>query len=250
MNHRWLGGTLTNCQTVSKSIQRLAAQPWFARTLLFIAFFALISEASAPGVGLPGFVSALCFLFFFWAQFLNGTAGWLEIMLFVGGLVCIAVEFLLLPGFGVFGVGGILMVISSLVLASQTFVIPRNSYQFSELPGSLWAVTAGGSGMLVALWVMRRFLSRAPIVNRMMLDPPSSEEMEEIRARETIVSWNHLMGKIGVTTTRLGPTGKAQFGDDIVNVISDGEMIPAGCRIVVSEVLGNRVQVRTLDDNV
>ena len=53
------------------AIERLATQAWLARTLLFIAFFALISEASSPGLGVAGFVSGLCFLLFFFRWFLN-----------------------------------------------------------------------------------------------------------------------------------------------------------------------------------
>ncbi len=67
--------TVAKRSSVVSTIERLATQAWFARTLLFIAFFALISEASAPGIGVAGFVSGLCFLLFFWCQFLNGTAG-------------------------------------------------------------------------------------------------------------------------------------------------------------------------------
>ena len=48
----------------------------------------------------------------------------LELMLFVGGLACIALEIFVIPGFGVFGVGGGIMVLPSIVLASQTFIFP------------------------------------------------------------------------------------------------------------------------------
>ncbi len=49
---------------------------------------------------MAGFISGISFLLFFWSQFLNGTAGWLELILFTGGLACIALEIFVLPGFG------------------------------------------------------------------------------------------------------------------------------------------------------
>jgi membrane-bound serine protease (ClpP class) len=76
------------------------ADPRIAGVLLFVGGFALLFELSTPGVGVPGFVAVVCFLLFFWSQFLHGTAGWLEILLFVGGVMCIAVELFALPGFG------------------------------------------------------------------------------------------------------------------------------------------------------
>jgi membrane-bound ClpP family serine protease len=108
------------------------ADPRIAGVLLFVGGFALLFELSTPGIGLPGFTAVVCFLLFFWSQFLHGTAGWLEILLFVGGLVCLAVELFALPGIGVFGFGGALMIVASIVLASQTFVIPTNAYQPSS----------------------------------------------------------------------------------------------------------------------
>ena len=54
--------------------------------LLFIGGFALIAELSSPGIGVGGFISALCFLLYFWSNFLAGTAELLEILLFLAGI--------------------------------------------------------------------------------------------------------------------------------------------------------------------
>ncbi len=195
--------------TVVSKIEQLATHPWFGRTLLFIAFFALISEASAPGLGVAGFVSGICFLLFFWCQFLNGTAGWLEFILFAGGLVCIALEIFVMPGLGIFGIGGGIMVLLSIILASQTFILPRNAYQFDQLPGSLFSMLAACGGIFAALWFMRHFLAESRLFGRLMLAPPSEDV--DVDQLEALVDWGHLQGKRGVTTTQLTPSGKAQF---------------------------------------
>jgi membrane-bound ClpP family serine protease len=49
-----------------------------------------------------------------------------------------------------------------------------------------------------------------------------------------------------VTTTRLTPGGKARFGDDLVDVISDSELIEPSTPVSVVQVIGNRVLVRTV----
>lgn len=221
-------------------LERLATQPWFPRTLLFIAFFALMSEASAPGLGAPGFVAAICFILFFWTQFFNHSANWLEVLLFVGGLVFIGIEIFALPGFGIFGIGGILMVISGIVLASQTFVIPMNQYQLEQLPGSILTIGAAMGGGIFGVFAVRKFLPHTPYFNRLILKSPVWHEQDQ---KESLVSWGHLAGQTGVTATRLGPAGKARFGDDLVDVVSDGEMIDAHVSIEVLEVVGNRVVV-------
>lgn len=223
------------------------ADPRIAGVLLFVGGFALLFELSTPGVGVPGFVAVVCFLLFFWAQFLHGTAGWLEILLFVGGLMCLAVELFALPGFGVFGFGGALMIVASIVLASQTFIIPTNAYQLRQFPISLLMMAAGMAGGIASVAVIRRFLPDTPYFNRMLLNPPRADEREALSRRESLVTWEHLLNKRGVTTTPLVPAGKAQFGDELIDVISNGELIAKGTPVVVEEVAGNRVVVRKVN---
>ncbi len=224
-------------------IEHLASQAWFGRTLLFIAFFALISEASAPGVGVPGFISAICFLLFFWAQFLNGTCGWLEVLLFMGGFVFVLIEFFILPGFGIFGIGGAVMMISSIILASQTFILPHNSYQMREMPKSMFAVAMAGLGGVSAIFIMQRYIHQTPWLKNLALPPPDGGN-PEVERRESPVDFAHLTTKMGTATTQIAPSGKARFGDDIVDVITDGEVVAIGDRVQVIEVRGNRVLVR------
>jgi membrane-bound ClpP family serine protease len=206
-----------------------------------------MSELMSPGIGIPGFIACICFLFFFWSQFLNGTAGWLEILLFVAGISFVALEIFVLPGFGIFGLGGGAMVIAGVVLATQTFVVPRNAYQFSQVPQSLLPLAAMVAGGVAALVLVRHFLPRTPVVNQMFLQPPEGTQREELSRRESLVEFEYLVGKCGKTTTQLMPAGKARFGDELIDVISQGDVIESGTDIRVLEVLGNRVIVEPVE---
>jgi membrane-bound serine protease (ClpP class) len=217
-----------------------------AWTLLFIGAFALMSEAMSPGIGIGGFLAGICFLLFFWSQFLNGTAGWLEVLLFVAGVVCLALEIFVVPGFGIFGLGGGTLLLASVVLATQTFIWPHNEYQYGQLVWSLGPILAVIGGVMAALVVMPRFLPKTPVVNQMVLAPPAEEELEELTRRQSLTDFERLVGKSGTTTTQLMPSGKALFGDELIDVISDGEVIPRDTSIVVIEVHGNRVVVRSV----
>lgn len=223
------------------------ATPQIASLLLFIGGFALLFELSTPGATVPGFIALLCFLLFFWSKFLHGTADWLEIMLFVGGLVCLGIELFALPGFGIFGFGGALMLIASVVLASQTFVLPTNPYQLRQFPVSLLMMAAGMAGGVVSVMVIRRFLPDTPYFNRVVLKPPRADELQELSRREALVTWDHLQNKRGIAMTPLVPAGKVQFGDDLVDCISNGELIAKGTPVAVEEVAGNRVVVRKIN---
>ena len=80
--------------------------PLVTGLLFVIGAIALYVELSAPGIGIGGLISGLCFTLFFWSRFLGGTAGWLEVILVLAGVAFLAVELFVIPGFGVAGVTG------------------------------------------------------------------------------------------------------------------------------------------------
>ena len=226
-------------------IDALAAPP-VAWLLLLIGGAALYAELQAPGIGVGGFVAGICFLLYFWSKHLDGTAGWLEILLFLAGVSCILLELFILPGTAIFGLGGGMLVIVSLVLASQTFVFPRNDYQFSQLRDSLLGLIGVGVGVVVFAMLMRRYLPHSPLFSHMMLEPPSGAELEDLAHREALVDLGHLLGSRGLAATQLTPSGKARFENELVDVIADGEVISRGAEVVVVAVQGNRVVVRSV----
>jgi membrane-bound ClpP family serine protease len=225
-------------------IDALAA-PAVAWLLLLIGGAALYAELQAPGIGIGAFVAGICFLLFFWSKYLDGTVGWLEVLLFAAGVCCVLLELFVLPGTAIFGLGGGLLIIVSLVLASQTFVVPHNEYQLRELRNSLLSLLAVGVCIGLAAMIMRRYLPHTPLFSMMMLEPPSHAEQEDIAEREALVHFAHLLGMHGVAMTQLTPSGKARFAGELVDVIADGEVIDRGSEVVVTEVHGNRVVVRS-----
>ncbi|MEE9602421.1 MAG: NfeD family protein [Thermoguttaceae bacterium] len=224
---------------------KVLASPGVAALLLLIGGTALYVELQMPGIGVGGFVATVCFVLFFWSNYMGETAGWLEGLLFLLGVSCLLMEVFVLPGFGIFGLGGGCLILLSLILASQFSMLPKNSYQYGQLQNSLFAVVAAGVGAIVVIWFLHRWLPRTPLLNRMFLDPPVGEEAEEISRRETLVDFEgDIVGSRGVTTTQLTPSGKARFGDRLLNVITDGDVVEAGTEIEVVETHGNRVIVR------
>lgn len=221
------------------------ASPALAWLLLLIGGAALYAELQAPGIGIGGFIAGVCFLLYFWSKYLGGTADWLEVLLFAAGVCCILLEMFVLPGVAIFGLGGGIMIIASLVLASQTFVLPHNEYQLAQLRDSLLSLIGVFAGVIALAIVMRRYLPYSPFFSHVMLAPPSGAELEDLEHRESLVDFEHLLGHSGVASTQLTPSGKARFEGQLVDVIADGEVIDRGTEVVVVEVQGNRVLVRS-----
>jgi membrane-bound serine protease (ClpP class) len=214
------------------------ASPGLAWLLLFIGVTGLYIELHTPGVGFGGFVALVAFIVFFWSQYLHGTAGWLEVLLFVAGLFCLAAEIFVLPGFGVFGLGGAALVLMSLVLASQSFVLPTNDYQIRQLQYSLLGVIGALVGVGVVGFLLRRWLPSAPMLRGMVLEPPTAGDDDTGEA-----ALESLVGREGVATTRLAPAGKARIDGRIIDVTSDG-LVEPGAAVTVVGLRGGRVIVR------
>jgi membrane-bound serine protease (ClpP class) len=223
------------------------SSPALAILLLVVGFVGIYVELHAPGTGVGGFVAALAFLLFFWSNFLHGTAGWLEVLLFLGGLFCLLLEMLVIPGFGIFGLGGGVMILASLVLASQTFVLPRTESQLAELRHSLTIVAAAMVVVVCTSIALRRYLPRAPVFRTIVLEPTSEEELLDLDYRESLADFSHLVGQSGTAATNLMPSGKADFNGLLIDVITEGLPIDRGTPIVVTKTRGNRVLVRRAD---
>src|SRR5262249_29566493 len=153
------------------------------------------------GTGIGGFVAAVSFLLFFWSQFLNGTAEWLEVLLFLGGIFCVLLEVLVLPGFGIFGLGGGAMILASLVLATQTFVLPRTETQMVELPHSLTIVPASTLIIIATSIALRRFLPSTPLFRKLLLAPTPEEDLVDLDYRDSLADYSHLVGEQGLAAT-------------------------------------------------
>jgi membrane-bound serine protease (ClpP class) len=209
----------------------------------------LVLEFKLPGIGLPAITSALAFLLFFWSHYLSGTADQLEIILFLIGLVCLALELFIFPGFGIFGMSGILLMLCSIVMASHTFVWPTHDYEYRELSYTLLQLT----GMLVAVGagavVLARYFPSLPLFNRLILKPEpwTPVEPEESVGKpgvEGYESLTFLIGETGRTTSPLRPTGKARFGSLLIDVTATGAFVEPDVLIEVVDVQGARVIVK------
>jgi len=231
---------------------------WATALLFVLGLISIYFELHFPS-GLFGIFACVCFGLFFWSRFLGGTAGWLEVVLFLLGAGCLAIEIFVVPGFGVFGVSGVILCVFSLVLASQTFIIPHSASDVRELAGSLGTLGSAVVGVIVLAALFSRYLPAMPLFNAMILTPPGGEAAhpDEPRLRPDLAGAGSLVnpllerdqsliGRQGTAMTVLRPAGKARIGDEFVDVVSEGPFISAGRPIEVLSVSGNRVVVREI----
>jgi len=234
------------------SLVTVLTDPFVSWLLLFVGLFMLVLELKLPGIGLPAITSSLAFLLFFWSHYLSGTADQLEIILFLVGMICLALELFVFPGFGVFGMSGVLLILTSIVMASHTFVWPTQEYEYREMGYTLLQVTVAMVAVGGGAVVLARYFPSMPLFNRLVLKPEPWTGVGEAEpaAKPTAEGYDSLaflVGETGRTTTVLRPTGKARFGELLVDVTADGFYIEPDSLVEVVDVQGSRVIVKRMD---
>ncbi len=222
--------------------------------LITLGILCMYVELHLPS-GFFGILAAIFFALFFWSRYLGGTAGTLELVMFVLGVGLLLMEIFLIPGFGVFGVSGILLMFGSLVMASHTFSGMSAGEGFEKSMSSLGTLAGALVTVIVVATVLNRFLPSIPFLNRLILTPPGHVAVDENSPHLNPAVLNSAqsagpvaIGEQGIAASTLRPSGKASFGDQFLDVVSDGAYIDHGTLIEVIRVSGNRIVVRPVDD--
>ncbi|MCA9090083.1 MAG: hypothetical protein KDA90_15790 [Planctomycetaceae bacterium] len=211
--------------------------------ILFVAVVSIYIELHTM-TGFFGIASVIAFGLFFWSKILGGTAGGLEIVLFLLGMGFLAMEVFVIPGFGVFGVSGILLIVGSLVMASQTFTGLNYEYDLLQTGKTLAVFGTSLFAVMLTGMLLSNFLPRIPFLKDMILSPPGvSTDGPRLRP-DLGQAANPLVGAMGTAVTILRPAGKARLNGELHDVVSDGPFISEGAEIEVVQISGNRIVVR------
>jgi membrane-bound serine protease (ClpP class) len=230
--------------------------PLVTGILVVFGLVALYIEFSAPGVGIGGLTAGLCAALFFWSRFLGGTSTWLEVLLFAAGIIFIAVELFVIPGFGLPGLVGLALLLVSVVMASQDFVIPSTPRQWNQFTTTLLMILCSCAVFVIAAIVLARKLGSFPMFNQMILAPtaePLIFEKELSSDPETgkpVVQQHPLVsvGDWGRAESLLRPAGRAVFGGSSVDVVSDGSFVDPGTQVRVIKIQGNMIMVAAIEN--
>jgi membrane-bound serine protease (ClpP class) len=220
----------------AEQLVRFLTHPILSSLLMTVGMLGIIVEMRTPGFGVPGALGITSLALFFWGHWLVRLAGWEEILLVLLGLVLLAVELFVIPGFGITGILGILALIAGLTLSLV------GAGATAEIV--IGAITRVAVSLLVALAAsvaLLRFLPKLPFGRQLILQTGLGADTGYASAPESDRQW---LGKQGTAVSPLRPAGIADIDGKRVDVVSQGEWIDAGAAITVIRVDGNRIVVR------
>jgi membrane-bound serine protease (ClpP class) len=219
---------------VEKIIQ-LFINPIVSGLLIMVVIGGIYFELQSPGVGFPLIAALLAAILYFAPLYLEGVAANWQVLVFIAGVVLVAVEVFAIPGFGVAGVLGIAGVIAGLTFG----MIDKINFRFGPSPESgghvIGAFAIVFVSMLAAfflsIWGSKKLFSSNKLLGRFALQ--KVQEFDEGYVSVDVEKQKSVVGKTGIAHTVLRPSGKVMIDGDIYDARSEVAYIEKGTEIIV-----------------
>jgi len=213
---------------------RFLVNPALQGILIMIIVGGIYFELQQPGIGFALAASILAALLYFAPLYLEGLAEHWELGVFIIGLLLIALEIFVIPGFGIAGVSGIMLTITGLVLAMVDNVVFEFEFHAMEaikiLLTSLVLVMVSSLLALIGSIYLSKKLLTAKQFSSLILGNTQQKEDGYIGVDTKVKS---MKGRIGIAETVLRPSGKVRIDDEIFDARSETSFIEKGEKVKV-----------------
>lgn len=208
--------------------------PFVSGILIMIIIGGIYFELQTPGVGFPLTAAAIAAILYFAPLYLEGLVEHWEIIIFVVGIILLMVEIFAIPGFGVTGISGIVLMVAGLTLAmidNEIFRDPVNFNLMTILKPFGIVVLAVFIGLIGGIALSRKLLTSSLFPNLALQSNLNKEE--GFIGIDTKIK--KMVGAEGIAITTLRPSGKIQIGNNWFDAIAEFGYIEKGCKVKVSK---------------
>lgn len=214
--------------------------PIFQSILIIIIIGGIYFEMQTPGLGFPSAASLLAAILYFAPLYIDGLAANWEILVFIIGILLLAVEIFIIPGFGVAGISGIILIIGGLVMG----LLNNDHFDFEGVSGkeigkaTLTILVGLVTGFSLMIWLSNKIGHRG-----MFRKVALNTDLENAISSPDLSS---LVGKEGTAATVLRPSGKVSVDGVFYDGISESGFIEKGGKVKVVRFENAQVYVENL----
>lgn len=219
--------------TVLETFIGWMVNPAVSGILIMIIIGGIYFELQTPGVGFPIAAAAIAALLYFTPLYLEGLAENWEVILFLVGIVLLAVEIFVLPGFGVAGVSGAAFIVTSLILS----LVGNVGFNFeftmpSEIMTAFFTVILSSVlGFFGSLYLAKKLLTTSALSSLVLASVQNKNEgFVGVDLKEQA-----LVGKQGVADTILRPSGRVIIDDEVYDATALTGYIDKGETVQVTK---------------
>lgn len=234
--------------TGSEKLARMIAQ--IAPILMLIGMGSLWMEFKTPGIGIFGILGASCLLLFFLGHHIAGLSGMEDLALFLIGITLIGLEIFIIPGFGLLGISGFILILFSFINA-MTERLPGSwtpiSFEPETFTKPLINTFIALAGSLILIVFIGKFFPKSRFFNQLTLSETISNNSDKKNHAEVVIestNKKNAIGDIGITYSDLRPSGSAIFNNKKIDVFTQGEFIPKNKSVEIISIKGNRLIVQ------
>lgn len=204
-----------------------------APILLIIGIAGIYIEFKTPGFGLPGIIGITAFAIYFFGGYVAGLTGLEWVALFIVGLALVALELFFFPGTLLLGLTGFGLIFVSLVMAMvDRYPGMSGLPTLPELSMPLNDLAIAFVGAIVVILVLSRVLPKTSLYPALV-----SQGASGVQSDAVLTATHHQrLGWEGIALSPLRPGGKAKFGEEILDVVSEGDLIEKGRKV---RIIGN-----------
>jgi len=231
--------------SASEKIISFFINPIVSGILIMIILGGIYFELQTPGIGFPIMASLVALILYLVPYYLNGLAANWEIIAFFIGLVLIALELFVIPGFGIAGISGIMLSLGSLVL----IMINNDGFDFNFVPFEevVVAISTALGGLMAGVIMM--FLGGARLMNSNVFKRVSLEDVQDrLQGYTSNFQTSSFLGKTATTFTVLRPSGKIMIDGEIYDAYTRGDYIDKNSKVIVIEESGTSLKVRKAEE--
>lgn len=215
--------------------------PAVSGILILLIIGGLYFEMQSPGIGFALLVSVVAALLYFAPLYLEGLAAHWEIALFIVGVILLAVEIFVIPGFGVAGILGIICIVLGLALS----LVLNNFFDFTitgseRFTSALLLVAGSIVGAVVLSVIFGKSILKTPVFQRLVLQDEQRSQLGYVSGRQR----EDLLKKEGFAKTDMRPSGKIEIEGKWYDAVAMDGYISRGSEIIVEKQENYNVFVR------
>ncbi len=225
--------------TWSEAIVRFLTNPVVASLLMTFGFLGILFELQQPGWGVSGTIGAVCLALALGAGYIAELASVTDFLIIFVGILLLLIEMIVIPGFGLAGIGGIILVVFGL----YRLLLPDIPVGEEVADMAMFGLTIGIIGGLIGLVLLLKLMTKTKFWKK--LATPDVQDHE--RGYDTSLGLEDMVGQEGLADTDLHPSGWVTIENERIFVVSDGTFIEDGEKVKIIKVDGNRVVVKKIN---
>jgi len=211
--------------------------------LLLLIIGGIYFELQSPGIGFPLAAAAVGVILYFVPSYLNGLAENWEILIFFAGAILLILEITVIPGFGLAGLSGLLLIVASLILVA----LNNNVFDFTFVPNGDIYITSATVLLSFTMGIVLVFVAGNQFMKSSLFNKISLQDtFQSSEGFTSNLNTESLIGRQGISYSVLRPSGKVMIDGIIFDAYTRGEYVEEKKSIEVIEHVGNSLKVKEI----